>query len=789
MFCIAIVLFCTAHSFGQSQAVPQGYGVSSYKAETKGQYMKHWLLAGPVKMTFTGTAPDMQAQELFFREDSSFNIKVTPDKPITPYEYKSKKYAWRSYSSSGDIIDLDSVFNKADYAAAYAMGEIVAPGKKTVLLAVGSDDGVKVWHNGKVVHENWIPRGLVPDQDVFPIELKKGSNQIVIKVQDIAGGWGFTARILDDVSVSERFVSACGSGLLDEINMFLDAGANINFVNDVGLSAIGNAQIKGRDEVVKLLTKKGATHHPVPPPEILTYGLYKWLNDKDAPGVAVLVAKDGKVLYTNGFGFADIARKERILPDTKFRIGSITKQFVASAILKLEEEGRLKRSDKLDKYFPDFPRGSEVTIQHLLTHTSGIHSYTGKDDFTTRVIGPITPEELINYFKNDPYDFNPGDAFLYNNSGYFLLGLMIEKITGKSYGHFLKSRFFDPLDMKNTGVYSSSLKLTKEAKGYTSENGRYERALDWNMDWAGGAGALYATVEDLYKWNEAVFNGKVLSEASLKAALTAGVLNNGQPISNGSYGYGWVLNEFRGEEVAQHGGGLHGFVSQLSRYRNNNLTIVILTNLTPPEVELNANIIAEYFLWDKLDKQTSFSEKASANQNVKVFEGRYDFTNGAVMTITAEGNNLFAQLSGQAKFPIFPSGESEFFWKVVPAKIKFEKDENGNVIYGDFSQNGQQIKVMKLKEAKIIQVDPAIFKNFTGKYDYGNNMIITITEENGKLFAQATNQPKFELFPVSEKEYVLKDLNAKVIFEDKDGKVSNMIVDMAGQQKAAPRME
>jgi len=751
--------------------------------------MKHWLLAGPVKMTFTGNSPDMQAQELFFREDSSFNITVTSDKPISPYVYKEKKYAWKPYTSSADVIDLDTAFNKVDYAAAYAMGEIVSPEKKTVLLAVGSDDGVKVWINGKVVHENWIPRGVVPDQDVFPIALKKGSNQIVIKVQDIAGGWGFTARILDDVSVSERFVSACGNGLLDEINMLLDAGANINFVNDVGLSAIGNAQIKGMDEVVTLLTKKGATRHPVPPPEILTYGLYKWLNDKDAPGVAVLIAKDGKVLYTNGFGFADIARKERILPDTKFRIGSITKQFVASAILKLEEEGRLKRSDKLNKYFPEFPRGNEVTIQHLLTHTSGIHSYTGKDDFTTRVVGPITPDELVNYFKNDPYDFNPGDAFLYNNSGYFLLGLIIEKTTGKNYGDFLKSKFFDPLDMKNTGVYTSSLKLTKEAKGYTSENGRYERALDWNMDWAGGAGALYSTVEDLYKWNEAVFNGKVLSEASLKAALTAGALNNGQPISNGSYGFGWVLNEFRGEEVIQHGGGLHGFVSQLSRYRNNNLTVVILTNVTPPEVNLNANIIAEYFLWDKLDKQTSFSEKEAANQNVKIYEGRYDFTNGAVMTITAEDNNLFAQLSGQAKFPIFPSGEHEFFWKVVPAKIKFAKDENGNVVYGDFSQNGQEIKVMKLKEPEIIKVDPAIFKAFTGKYDYGNNMVITITEENGKLFAQATNQPKFELFPVGEKEYVLKDINAKVTFEDKDGKVTNMIVDMGGQKKAAPRVE
>src|SRR5690606_8818756 len=177
-------------------------------------------------------------------------------------------------------------------------------------------------------------------------------------------------------------------------------------------------------------------------------------------------------------------------PETKFRIGSVTKQFTASAILKLQEEGRLKLTDKLDKYFPGFPRGNEVTIHHLLNHTSGIHSYTGKDDFVKKVVAPITSDELVNYFKNDPYDFNPGDAYRYNNSGYFLAALIVEKVSGKSYGKFLDETFFKPLQMKNTGVHSSTLKLSKEAKGYTKENNEYKKALDWNMSWAGGAGAL-----------------------------------------------------------------------------------------------------------------------------------------------------------------------------------------------------------------------------------------------------------------------------------------------------------
>ena len=326
--------------------------------------------------------------------------------------------------------------------------------------------------------------------------------------------------------------------------------------------------------------------------------------------------------------------------------------------------------------------------------------------------------------------------------------------------------------------------------GYAREKGQYTSSINWDMSWAGGAGALYSTVEDLYLWNEAVFNGKVLNEQSMKAAFTAGVLNNGSPIGNGTYGLGWGLNKFRGEEVIEHGGGLHGFISQLSRYRKNNMTVVILTNIMPPEISMNASAIAEYFLWPSLEAQPSFSVKQSAVGDVKPFVGRYDFQNGMVMTITDEGNNLFAQLTGQNKFPIFPAGNDEYFWKVVEARIKFAKDATGKVTHGDFTQNGQQLKVMKLPEQVFSKVDPALYTKFAGKFDYGSGMIITVTTENEKLFAQATNQPKFELFPVSDYDYVLKEVNIAVTFlRADDGSVKGMSITQGTQKKEAPRVE
>ncbi|MDQ2657027.1 MAG: serine hydrolase, partial [Bacteroidota bacterium] len=419
-----------------------------------------------------------------------------------------------------------------------------------------------------------------------------------------------------------------------------------------------------------------------------------------------------------------------------------------------------------------------------------IHSYTGKPEFVSRVTSPITEDELIAFFKNDPYDFNPGEKWLYNNSAYFLLGHIIGKVSGKPYDAYLKETFFDPLGMTNTGVHTSKLKLDNEATGYTKENNEYKVALNWDMSWAGGAGALYSTVVDLFKWNEAVFNRKVLKDESLKAALTPVHLNNGAKPDNASYGYGWGINEYRGQKIIEHNGGLHGFISQAARYPDQNLTIVLLTNIAPPEVNINSNRIAEFVLWDKLDKQESQLLNASVSEDVSVYAGRYDFGGGMVMTITTQDKNLFAQLSGQQKFPIFPSAEGQYFWKVVEAKIHFVKNSDGIVEYANFEQNGQKLKVTKLKDRPVVSIDKALYKLYAGKYNLGTSMAITISMENDKLYAQATNQPRLEIVPVSEEEFIAREVNATIRFvKEPDGKVNKFILDHGGQKQEVVRAQ
>jgi hypothetical protein len=287
-----------------------------------------------------------------------------------------------------------------------------------------------------------------------------------------------------------------------------------------------------------------------------------------------------------------------------------------------------------------------------------------------------------------------------------------------------------------------------------------------------------------------LFNGKVLNEKSLAAALTSVKTNDGKTPPNGEYGYGLVIREYRGLQVVEHGGGLHGFISELGRFPQEKLTVVILTNISPPEVSMDANTVGQFYLWDKMEKQPSYSMQTSTAQDLKAYEGRYDFTNGAVMTITSEGSSLFAQLTGQQRFPIFAAGPDEFFWKVVEAKIKFKRNENRQVVGGHFSQGGNEIDVQKMKEEKIIALDPALYKKYTGKYDYGNNFHITVTTENNKIFAQGTNQPKLEIFPVTEKEFIVMEANARILFvEGPDGKVNKINLDMGGQRKDAPRIE
>ncbi len=786
-FLLLLISQCTLWS--QSKTIePKGYGKATYNGAEAGKFMKTWLVAGPISISSDSIKPVDSLQEKTFKSDLLAEVNIVAGKAPAALTINTAKYKWKLISQGGDVVDLDSFVAKKDYVYAYALAEITVPSATTVMLALGSDDGIKVWHNGKLVHENWIPRGVNKDDDLVPLKLVKGSNQLLLKVQDMEGGWGFVARILDKTTLTDQLTTAAGNGNLDKIKLLLDAGADINTANENGITPVIAAKISGRNDVVAMLVKQGANDKVIPSSEKIADNFYSVLKTKESPGIAVLVARDGNVLYRKGFGYADIKNKIQVTPDTKFRIGSVTKQFTAAAILKLQENSQLSIDDKLTKFLPDFPRADEVTVHQLLTHTSGIHSYTGKSDFIDMVAKTITPDSLIRYFKNDPYDFNPGEKMIYNNSAYFLLGYIISKVSGKPYETYLKETFFDPLGMKNTGVHYAGIKLEHEAKGYSKNNDKFEEALNWDMSWAGGAGAMYSTVDDLLKWNQALHSGKVLNEKSFTAAITPTVLKTGEQPSM-KYGYGLGLNNYRGADIIGHSGGLHGFLTQLTYFPKEKITVVMFTNTSTPEINFDPNKIAEAFIWPTLDKQNSFSESTFKPKNLQQYTGRFEIANVGVMTITTADDKLYAQLSGQQKFEIFPMAEDEFFWKVVTARLKFFRNEKGEISHSVLYQSGQELTAKKLAEEIIVTVDPAVLDKYTGNYKY-NTLVITLTKENNKLFAQPTGQSKLEMLPLSSTNFIIKEINAKIFFvADEAGKVNKFKLNMNGMENDVPRIE
>jgi CubicO group peptidase (beta-lactamase class C family) len=742
------------------------------------QFMRTWLILKPIPVAATGQ-PDESAQRKAFAVDQlapqvqpAAGTKVTIDR---------REFEWTRVDSATDIVDLKKNSSQPDYAIAYAWAEIDMPQAAKAILGVGSDDGVKVWLNGSLVHENWASRSTDPD-DAVPVEFRRGKNQLLLKIQNIKGDWRFACRLMGPQTRVESLVSKSEDpGDVDLIEKLLDTGLiDVNGRNKLGYTALHMARMKGNSELAKFLATHGAA------PQI------DELIGEDDPGVAVLVAQHGKILFEKGYGLANLEHKTPITPQTKFRIGSITKQFTASAILRLQEQGKLSVTDKLSEYISDFPRGDEVTLVHLLTHTSGIHSYTEKPGFFDTVTKPIALAALINSFKNDPYDFDPGKKWQYDNSGYALLTYVIEKVSGQSYADYLSKTFFQPLGMNDTGVHRSDLHLTHEASGYSYVDGKFKPALNWDMSQATGAGAIYSTVEDLFKWNEAVFNGKVLSDASLKAAFTPVKTSENQTDTEAGYGFGWGVDSFRGSKEIDHSGGLQGFSSFLLRLPREEFTAVALANTLPgaPGVEpaAFAHEMAEYFIGDQLaPRPANKVDRNISSKALHAITGRYDY-GGPVMRVTIEDSHAYAQLSGQPRYEIFPRSETEFFWKVVDAQVTFVKDENGTVIKAVHHQGGNTINAVRLEFPSI---DTASLDAIVGKYDYGQGKaILTVSRDGDQVYAQLTGQPKFDIYPKSATEYYWKVVDAQVSFvKDETGKVIKAIHHQGGNTLDAPKIE
>ena len=518
------------------------------------------------------------------------------------------------------------------------------------------------------------------------------------------------------------------------------------------------------------------------------------LIETNDPGAVVLVAQDGKILFEKGRGLADREHHVPVIPQTTFLIGSVTKQFTASAILKLQEEGKLSVDDKLSKYIPDFPRGNEVTLRQLLTHTSGIHNYNEDPGFFDRATNDTT-EAFIEAMKKEPYDFDPGTKWSYVNSGYLVLGYIVEKVSGQSYGDFLRENFFQPLGMTNTGVYSGQTDLPHEALGYSLGTNGFKPALNSHPSWFGGAGALYSTVEDLYRWNEGIFNGRVLDTASLKAAFIPVKEYEGQVNSDSGYGFGWEVRHARGLRVIWHEGGLPGFRSVLLRVPDEKLTVAILANAGPHRPNADPKLLApqlvEIFLADKLARLPIVNTNISP-KSYDALTGPYELT-GAIMTISRRGPHLFVQVGDELEAEIFPESDIKFFSK-TDTQITFVKDGSGKAVKLIFHTYGG-IDLVALRP----KVDPAVYDSLLGKFDCGDGVVdgggrpvgaLTVTREGNRLFAQFTGQPKFEIFPKSETEYFGKVADPQVTFvKDAAGKVTKAILHQGGQAIDVPKIQ
>lgn len=293
---------------------------------------------------------------------------------------------------------------------------------------------------------------------------------------------------------------------------------------------------------------------------------------------SVLLAKGGKVVLAKGYGLANIELDVPNKPETKFRIASITKQFTAAAILQLQENGKLRVTESITKYVVGAPAAwNVITIHHLLTHTSGIPSFTEESAHQAHMRERAgAPLDFINHFRDRPLEFTPGEKFHYSNPGYFILGAIIEQVSGMKYEDYLRKSIFEPLQMTATGYDWPAAILKDRASGYSNGNGGKQINADFmDMGQPYAAGSLYSTVLDLYKWDRALYTTKVLSQKSLDAAFTP---NNFEWAKGIKYGYGWGIEQVHGHKTVGHGGGINGFSTVFRGAIEEDATSIVLSN-------------------------------------------------------------------------------------------------------------------------------------------------------------------------------------------------------------------
>ena len=376
----------------------------------------------------------------------------------------------------------------------------------------------------------------------------------------------------------------------------------------------------------------------------------------------VLVSKNGKIVFEKAYGYQDIQHKIENTPNTIFQVGSMTKQFTAAVVLKLAEQQKLSLDDKISKYFPDLKRGDEITIKNLLTHTSGLSEIFRDTVFLKEnKQKPISKEKLLSFFINKPLYFDPGTQYAYCNSGYILLGLIIEKVSSKTYEQMVRDFILKPLKMTHSGFDFIGLKSKQKALGYIKfSKSESISSMPWDSTFTYSAGSLYSTTHDLYLWHKGLLNHKVLSKESLTKAYT--------PFLEG-YGLGCWIDTLYQKRVISHGGNIEGFTSYFGRIQEDDVCVILLNNIYNREIEsIGTAVLAILY-----DKPYHFFEEIKLNADVlEKYVGNYEINADYYIKITRTDDRLYAQIQNEPKFEIVSDKENSFFVKEEDIRIKFK---------------------------------------------------------------------------------------------------------------------
>jgi CubicO group peptidase (beta-lactamase class C family) len=510
------------------------------------------------------------------------------------------------------------------------------------------------------------------------------------------------------------------------------------------------------------------------------------------PGAAVIVRKDGRTILRKGYGLADLELGVPIAPDMVFRLGSITKQFTAVAVLLLAQEGKLGLQDEITKFLPDYPtQGKRITVEHLLTHTSGIQSYTDLPEWLPLWRKDMTLPELIALFKDKPMQFEPGRSWAYNNSGFVLLGAIIEKVSGLTYEAFLDERIFKPLGLKSSCYGSTERIIPRRIPGYQEGKGGFVNAPYLSMTQPYAAGSLLSTVDDLAVWSDAVFAGKLVKKEWLDKAFTPYKLAGGE---SSGYGFGWFVADFAGHRSIEHGGGINGFSTYEMTLPEDRIFIAILTNsaIEGRDPEPRAVQIAWLSLGLAEPARKAVTLPAGS---LDAFAGVYENERKEEYYFSLEGDTLFAQRQGGSKNELFAASATEFFLKDNPARLAFSRDAGGRVTglriksrigpAQNFARTDRPLPAARRE----VRLDSALYDRLTGDYELAPEFIITILSRGDMLFAQATGQPEFELFAESETRFFLKVVDAQIDFiVDAAGRVTGLVLHQGGRDLPAKRI-